>query len=111
MDEKANALVQEFVSFAGGQVEPTRLLAGELRWQVANDRFPPAVVILRRGKRQPGQSNYVATISNDGAYASLYPSWEPVIRSWLSKRITNAGRRVNHKEITNGEMPKEGVPT
>lgn len=111
MEAKANELVAEFVQFAAKSPEPTSLQADRLRWQIANDRFPPAVVILRRGKRQNGQSNYVATISNEGAFASLYPSWQPVIKDWISKRVANAGKRTNHSEFAGGDMPQKGLPT
>lgn len=108
MDEVANTLVQAFADFANEQTpDAPRLQAVGLRWEVRNERFPPCVVIIRRGKRESGKSNVVATISNSGAFAHLYPSWQPVIKDWLSKRIANAGKRTNHAEFATGETPNE----
>ena len=100
MDEIANELLAEFANEACKQ-QTTDLQASALRWQVANDRYPPAVVILMRGKER----KTVATISPTSPFAHLYPSWQPVIKAWLSKRIANGGKRTNHQEIANGEMP------
>ena len=96
MDEVANELLQEFANEQTGHLQ-----ASSLRWQIANDRYPPAVVILERGKSR----KTVATISPTSPFAHLYPSWKPVIKAWLGKRIANGGKRTNHEEIANGEMP------
>ena len=100
MDEIANELLTEFANEACKQ-QTTSLQASSLRWQVANDRYPPAVVILTRGKER----KTVATISPTSPYAHLYPSWQPVIGAWISKRLANGKKRVNHEEIANGDMP------
>lgn len=96
MDEVANELLQEFANEQTGHLQ-----ASALRWQIANDRYPPAVVILTRGKER----KTVATISPPSPFAHLYPSWRPVIKAWLGRRIANGGKRTNHEEIANGEMP------
>ena len=100
MDEIANELLAEFANEAYKQ-QTTSLQASSLRWQVANDRYPPAVVILTRGKER----KTVATISPTSPFARLYPSWQPVIGAWISKRLANGKKRVNHEEIANGDMP------
>ena len=100
MDEIANELLTEFANEACKQ-QTTSLQASSLRWQVANDRYPPAVVILTRGKER----KTVATISPTSPFAHLYPSWQPVIGAWISKRLANGKKRVNHQEIANGDMP------
>ena len=100
MDEIANELLTEFANEACKQ-QTTSLQASSLRWQVANDRYPPAVVILTRGKER----KTVATISPTSPFAHLYPSWQPVIGAWISKRLANGKKRVNHEEIANGDMP------
>ena len=100
MDEIANELLTEFANEASKQ-QTTSLQASSLRWQVANDRYPPAVVILTRGKER----KTVATISPTSPFAHLYPSWQPVIGAWISKRLANGKKRVNHQEIANGDMP------
>ena len=100
MEEIANELLAEFANEASKQ-QTTRLQASSLRWQIANDRYPPAVVILTRGKER----KTVATISPTSPFAYLYPSWQPVIGAWISKRLANGKKRVNHQEIENGEMP------
>jgi len=100
MEDIANELLTEFANEACKQ-QTTSLQASSLRWQVANDRYPPAVVILTRGKER----KTVATISPTSPFAHLYPSWQPVIGAWISKRLANGKKRVNHQEIANGDMP------
>ena len=100
MDEIANELLTDFVHEACKQ-QTTDLQASSIRWQIANDRYPPAVVILMRGKER----KTVATISPTSPFAHLYPSWQPVIGAWISKRLANGKKRVNHQEIANGDMP------
>ena len=96
MEERANEQMAAFVEVAnkrGGHLQ-----LANIRWQIANER---AVVLLpRRGERKT-----VATISPTSPFAHLYPSWQPVIKAWLSKRIANGGKRTNHQEIANGDMP------
>ena len=100
MEDIANELLTEFANEACKQ-QTTSLQASSLRWQVANDRYPPAVVILTRGKER----KTVATVSPTSPFAHLYPSWQPVIGAWISKRLANGKKRVNHQEIANGDMP------
>ena len=76
MDEIANELLAEFANEACKQ-QTTDLQASSLRWQIADDRYPPAVVILMRGKER----KTVATISPTSPFAHLYPSWQPVIKA------------------------------
>lgn len=103
MTDIANELLETFANAANeaAHANEPRLQAKGLRWQIANDRYPPAVVIMRRGKDRKA----IATISPTSPFASLYPSWQPVIKDWICKRIANGGKKTNHEEIANGEMP------
>jgi hypothetical protein len=73
----------------------------DLRWSIQNGRKHPAIVIQRTGKDR----RVLATISKQGKYADLYPTWKPVIDKWYAER-QQTGKRTNHALIGAGRIPR-----
>lgn len=100
------SLVKEFVKFDAKDKEDApedeiTNVANTIRWEPRMDRNPPAIILIRRGKER----KTIATISQDGAYASLYQSWKPIIESWRLERATNGNKRTKHEKFGVGASP------
>jgi hypothetical protein len=73
----------------------------DLRWTAVNGRKDPAIVIQRKGKDRRA----LATISKQGKFADLYPTWQPIIAKWKAER-QQTGKRTNHALIGAGRIPR-----
>jgi hypothetical protein len=80
-------------------------IKSRLRWEPRPDRNPPAVVIMRRGKKVAGVSNVVAVISSTGKYADLYPSWAKALAELQEKKFANGVSRTSHDDLSTGALP------
>jgi hypothetical protein len=68
------------------------------RWQPVRANTPyPSISIIQRGANR----GTILTISRDGTYSELYPSWLPVIEEW-KRQHANGCKRISHSRLDTG---------
>ena len=109
LEKFAERLVATTPNDGSNQGELVKSVVAKLRWEPRPDRNPPSILIMRRGSKIKGQSNVVASISSTGNFSDLYPSWEPILNEWRTRRSANDGSKVSHKGLNFGQVPgKDG---